>query len=422
MGSLGRDLAAEQLPGDAPRLIAMQRTPRIAVIGGGIGGLAAAVALHRRGIEVAVYEQSAALGEIGAGIAVSPNAVKACRALGIEAEIEAVGCAAEWQIMRNGRSGRIVSRQALGRNRANFGAPHLTLHRADFLDILARALPADRVRMGARCVAVTAGDKAAAVRFADGSEIEADIVVGADGIHSAVRASLFGAGKPRFTRCVCYRGLVPMADVAESINRRDNLLWMGPHGHIVHYPVRSGELLNVVAHIDSDAWTEESWTRRCDRTELIATYRDWHPALLELFQSSQVWYKWALYDRDPLDQWRVGRATLLGDSAHAMLPYLGQGAAMAIEDGCILAACVAGAPDDLDAALARYEMLRKPRTRQAVLGSRQRATENHLASPWARLQRDLKIAIRNRFAADKTLFRAAWLYAYDVATERGTPP
>ena len=180
----------------------------------------------------------------------------------------------------------------------------------------------------------------AVARFADGSEIESDIVVGADGIHSAVRGSLFGPEAPRFTGCLCYRGLIPAADVPSSVNRKDMTLWMGPHGHIVHYPVKRGELLNVVAHYDSDAWTEESWTRKCEQSEVAATYSRWHESLQQLIKSNPNWYKWALYDREPLERWSVGRATLLGDSAHAMLPYLGQGAAMAIEDGCVLAACL----------------------------------------------------------------------------------
>ncbi|HEY5211103.1 MAG TPA: FAD-dependent monooxygenase [Stellaceae bacterium] len=392
----------------------MSRTPRIAIIGGGIGGLAAGLALHRRGLDVMVYEQSPRLSEIGAGLGMAPNAIKACRSLGIEDAVVAAGCAPEFQIMRSWRSGRVISQQPLRDNSSKFGAPHLTLHRADMLEILARALPEASVRLAARCVAVTPGATVATARFADGSEIEADIIVGADGIHSTVRTSLFGTEAPRFTGCVCYRGLVPIGDLPPTINVKDNILWMGPHGHIVHYPVRGGELLNIVAHIDSDSWTEESWNRECEQAELTATYPRWHPALQELFRGTPRWYKWALYDREPLARWRRGRVTLLGDSAHAMLPYLGQGAAMAIEDGCVLASCLAGPPDDLDAALERYEALRRPRTRRAVLGSRARATENHLASPWARLKRDARVAIRNRFAADKTVFQAAWLYAYDV--------
>jgi salicylate hydroxylase len=152
-------------------------------------------------------------------------------------------------------------------------------------------------------------------------------------------------------------------------------------------------------------------------SELTTTYAGWHPDLLRLYPYSARWYKWALYDRDPPEQWSKGRVTLLGDSAHAMLPYLGQGAAMAIEDACVLSAAIARHAHDLDEALLAYERLRVPRARAAVLGSRERARENHLASPWARLKRDVKFALRERFGRDKTVFQTAWLYGYDVGRE-----
>ena len=240
-------------------------------------------------------------------------------------------------------------------------------------------------------------------------------MIGADGIRSAVRARLFGPDAPRFTGCVCWRGLVPMEALEHHPKAAEMTAWWGPHGHVVHYRVRRGELVNFVAHYDSDAWTEESWTRECSRAELIATYARWHDSLLRLFESSERYYKWALFDRDPLEAWGRGRVTLLGDAAHPMLPYLAQGAAMAVEDGCVLAACLEAMPDDPAGALRAYESLRMPRTRRAQLGSRQRATENHLPSPWARLKRDVRLALRSRFAADTTPHQAAWIYEYDVA-------
>jgi salicylate hydroxylase len=394
----------------------MQRAPRVAIIGGGIGGLAAALALNRHGIEATVYEQSASLREIGAGLNLSPNAIKAFRVLGVEEEAIAVGWPTQDQIVRSWRSGRIVTRQErTSEFVARFGATLLTIHRADLLDIFRRALPEASIRRGAVCTGVVTDDAGARARFGDGSEIEADVIVGADGIHSTVRTSLFGPDAPRFTGCICWRGLVPVGSVPPRVDLRATTSWWGPHGHVVHYPVRRGELINFVAHRDSDAWTEESWTHECNRSELIAAYKGWNEAVLRLFEASERYYKWALYDREPLELWGEGRVTLLGDAAHPMLPYLGQGAGMAIEDGCILAALLAEMWDDPTAALRRYERLRMPRTHKAQLGSRQRARENHLASPWARLRRDLRLAIRTRFGADKTPLQAAWLYDYDVA-------
>ena len=397
----------------------MPRTPRVAIVGGGIGGLATALALERRGAETIVCEQSGALSEIGAGLNLTPNTVKALRSLGLNDAVEGIGYETDFLNIRNWKSGRFTSRQRRGDYRREFGAPNLSAHRADLIRILAEALKSTDIRLGERCVSVQGNTRNAVARFADGSEIEADIVVGADGIHSVVRKSLFGADAPRFTGCICWRGMAEAAAVPRDIPVSDGALWMGPHGHVVHYPVRRGELINIVAHLDSDAWTEESWTQECDVSEPMQAYGEWSPALTRLFPYSKHWYKWALYDREPLRAWNQGRATLLGDSAHAMLPYLGQGAAMAIEDGCVLAAMIARDGDDLDAALAGYERLRVPRSRAAVMGSRARAEENHLTSRWARLKRDLKFAWRDRFGADKTAFQVAWLYGYDVGKECG---
>jgi salicylate hydroxylase len=396
----------------------MRRAPRIAIIGGGIGGLAAALALERRGAEVAVYEQSPIHNEIGAGINLTPNAVKAFRALGLEYEIESIGWGSEWLMIRSWKSGRTISQVRRGEFRQKFGAPNLTVHRADLLDVVRGALKTTKIQLGTRCVAVEADDRIAAACFADGSKIEADVVIGADGIHSAVRESLFGADIPRFTGCICWRGMAPVDDVPRDINTADGTMWLGPHGHVVHYRVRRGELVNIVAHVDSDAWTEESWTRECGVAEVMTTYAAWNSALTRLYPCSTRWYKWALYDRDPLEQWSKGRATLLGDAAHAMLPYLGQGAAMAVEDGCVLAAMITRHSEDLGEALVAYERMRAPRAKAAVLGSRARAKENHLASPWAQLKRDVRLALRNRFGGrDTTAFQTAWLYDYDVGKE-----
>ncbi len=364
----------------------MPRAPRILIVGGGIGGLAAALALERRGAETIVCEQASSLSEIGAGLNLTPNAIKALRALGVEDEVNAIASGSDFLNIRSWKSGRYISRTRRGDFKEKFGAPNLSVHRADLLGVLAGALQTTDIRTGMRAVAVEGRAKNAVARFADGSEIEADVVAGADGIHSAVRRSLFGADAPRFTGCICWRGMAPADAVPRDIDIADGALWMGPHGHVVHYPVRRGELLNIVAHFDSDAWTEELWTRECDVSEVMTTYAGWNSQLTRLYPCSERWYKWALYDRDPLLRWRIGRATLLGDSAHAMLPYLGQGAAMAIEDACVLAAMIAKRPDDLDAALSAYESIRAPRAKAAVLGSRARAKENHLPSRFAAAQ------------------------------------
>jgi salicylate hydroxylase len=396
----------------------MARAPRVAIIGGGIAGLAAALALRRRGVEVTVYEQAGELSEIGAGVQMTPNAMNALRLLGLEASAMAVAFEPESQVLRSWKSGRVIYRAPMrGVFRERFGAPLCSFHRADLLSVLAAPLPDRAIRLDARCVAIEPGKASAAAHFADGSTTEADIVVGADGIHSLVRTTLFGADSPRFTGCMCWRGLVPVERIPPGVIEPSSLNWMGPHGHVVHYYVRRGEMVNFVAIHDTDQWTEESWIREADRDELMATYARWNKKLLRLFECSDRYFKWGLFDREPLPQWTKGRVTLLGDSAHAMLPFLAQGAAMGIEDGCALAELVARLPDDLDEALRRYEGLRVPRTRRAVLGSRERAKLNHLPSRWARLKRDVEYLSRRVLYADGTAHRVAWLYGYDVAAE-----
>jgi salicylate hydroxylase len=396
----------------------MARTPRVAIIGGGIAGLAAALALHRRGVEVTVYEQAGALSEIGAGVQMTPNAMNALRLLGLEESAMAVAFEPASQILRSWRSGRVIYRTPIrGVFRERFGAPLCSFHRADLLSVLAAPLRDRAIRLDARCVAIEPAEASAAAHFADGSTIEADIVVGADGIHSLVRTSLFGADSPRFTGCMCWRGLVPAERIPPGLIEPSSLNWMGPHGHVVHYYVRRGEMVNFVAIHDTDQWTEESWIREADRDELMATYAGWNEKLLRLFECSDRYFKWGLFDREPLPRWTKGRVTLLGDSAHAMLPFLAQGAAMGIEDACTLGELVARLPDNLDEALRRYEDLRVLRTRRAVLGSRERAKLNHLPSRWARLKRDVEYLTRRVLYPDGTAHRVAWLYGYDVAAE-----
>ncbi len=391
---------------------------KIAVIGGGLGGAAAALALHRRGYEVALYEKAPELGEIGAGLNLSPNAMKAFRYLGIEDQAVETGYQAREQVIRSFRSGRVIARpRRAGDIAEKYGAEFITMHRADRLNLLVSALPDRLFHTDAACTGAETRNGVALARFADGREIEADIVIGADGIHSAVRDSVFGKTEPRFTGCICWRGLVHRDALPDPAFAQQMQAWWGPHGHIVHYPVRrDGELVNFVAHYDSDGWTGESWTYECDRSELMETYAGWNADLLGLIESSDRYYKWALYDRDPLASWIDGRVALLGDSAHPMLPYLGQGGCMAIEDGCVLAEAISRSPGDLDTALSEYQRVRKPRATRAQFGSRFRARQNHLVSPWARFRRDVKMAWNSRFGADSSAGQASAFYEYDVAS------
>ena len=388
---------------------------RVAIIGGGIGGLTAANALSRAGIEVAVYEAAAELREIGAGVALQPNAMNVLRAIGLEDNVRNVAGRSKWQVMHNWKTGRVIGKTSRQQQAASFGTTGATVHRADLLDVLAGGLPSGVVTLGKRCTGARSDGGVAVARFADGSEAEADVIVGADGIHSAVRGSLFGPDAPRFTGKICYRSVVPVDAVSGAAPANDNAQWLGPHGTIVLYPVRRDELINVVCHYDDEGYRHESWVSRCEQSEVLERYNGWHESLLRAFSAGDVWYKWALYDRDPIAQWTRGRATVLGDAAHPMLPYLGQGACQAIEDGVVLAAALAARADDPVAALALYERSRRPRASQVVLASRERGLSNHLVSPLAAFRRDVSIAVKRRFGRDPDGRGTGWIPEYDAS-------
>jgi salicylate hydroxylase len=392
----------------------MRRKTRIAVIGGGIGGCTAAHALLQRGFEVHVYEAQPELKEIGAGVALGPNGMKAMRALGLEQAVRGVAYQRDYQYLLSWKSGRVISKTSRADAEKRYGAAGCTIHRADLLDVLSSRLPTEVVTLAARGVEVNTHGNVAWAKFRDGTEIEADAVIGADGIHSAVRASLFGADSPRFTGKICYRSVIPVDAVPGPAVQEGT--WLGPHGAIVIYGVRRGELINVVAHHDDDTYKHESWITECDRQEPIARYGKWHESLKRLFSASQVWYKWALYDRDPIPQWTKGRVTILGDAAHPMLPYLGQGANQAMEDGCVLAMALEAMPDDVTGALQLYERSRRPRASQVVLEARARGVDNHLVSPLAALKRDTLIWLRQRISPDRGGRGLTWIPAYDAGS------
>lgn len=395
----------------------MARTTRVAVIGGGIGGLAAAHALRRRRVEVTVYEATPELKEIGAGVALGPNAMKALRAIELDDAVRKIGWESEFQTLRNGLNGRVISKTPRSVAAHQYGTGGCSAHRADLLDALAGNLPKELVVLSARCDGVRNEGSTAVAHFTNGDEIEADVIIGADGIHSRVRESLFGPDAPRFTGKICYRSVIPIDALEDGMRMRDTGTWLGPHGTIVLYGVRRGELINVVCHHDDENYKHESWIAECDRQEVVERYSRWHESLLRLFSAGDVWYKWALYDRDPIPRWTLGRITLLGDSAHPMLPYLGQGACQAIEDGVVLAAALERSAEDLPSALALYERARRPRASRVVLAARARGVENHLSSPVASLRRDVLIAIRKRFTKDRASGRGdPWIGMYDAGS------
>lgn len=346
--------------------------PSVAIIGGGIGGLFAANALIAHGLKVQVFEQAPALGEVGAGVFITPNSVRQLERVGLRAAVEKWGARVgpRSRYFRDDGSpiAPVQVTDSQGWN-ATFG-----MHRADMIGVLAAALPVGVVNADRRAIGFAQDDKAARVTFAGGAVAEADVVVGCDGIHSAMRPFVFPPSQPVFSGTVAYRGLVPHASVPHWPKDAWQM-WLGRGKHFLVFPVRAGELVNYVGFVPADAKMKESWTAKGDPDALRAEFAGWDPRIEELLRHVDSTFKWALYDREPLPTWSKGRLTLLGDAAHPMLPHLGQGANQSIEDGMALATILSRADSrTAPAALVAYERLRRER----VAGVQRGARENGL--------------------------------------------
>ena len=390
-------------------------TLSVAIIGGGIGGLSAALALLREGFDVQVYEQAARFGEIGAGIQISPNAARLLYRYGLAAAMDRYGVRPRAVHQKRWDDARTLQRALLGPDvEARFGAPYFHFHRGDLAALLAEAIPTERTHAGHRLVDLQERGSRIVVRFDNGASAEADLVIGADGIHSRVRHLVFGPEKPRFTGCVAWRGLVP----AERISHLDIEVashnWMGPGAHCVHYWVSAGQFMNVVCVVEHGAWTSESWTDRGRVEDVLALYEGWHPTVRGLISAFPETFIWALHDRLPLPRWSQGRVTLLGDACHPMLPMMAQGAAQAIEDGAALAALLKAMPDDVPAALRRYEDVRKPRATRLQEASAANRVRFHFPDGPEQQKRDAAMAV----SGDRSFDNIAWLYEHDAAQAR----
>jgi salicylate hydroxylase len=396
----------------------MPQQPHVIVVGAGLGGLTAAACLHRKGVRVTVLEQASQLGEIGAGVQLAPNALKVLRFLGLEQRAGEVGFEPAAHVVRNWKTSDVLAYTPYkGTLEKVFGAAYYGYHRADLHEILRSAVPAGCIRLSAKCTSVREEGAEAVVVLADGTEVRGDAVIGADGIHSAVRASLFGPEDPRFTGNACWRGLTPVSAMEPGLIQPDMTVWFGPGASVVHYYIRGGSVVNWVAMFESDQWAEESWTARGSRDEMLERFADWHPTIRALLAGSPDCLKWGLFDRDPLPQWSKGRATLMGDACHPMLPYLAQGACMAIEDGYAVAAAIARAEGDVAGALRRYEEQRRERTARVQMTARARAVENHTRDEAVMRARDERFArLRAEAAKGKHAYGIEWIYEHDVTS------
>ncbi len=384
----------------------------ILIAGGGIGGLAAALSLAEQGFGVDVFEQAAEFGEIGAGIQLSANCTKVLFGLGLEEPLRKIAFLPEGSEMRDWKSGKTISTSTLGeRALQKFGAPYFHVHRADLMVVLAEAAQAHEcIRLHTDMEVTTVEQEEGRVTLKAGSDAyTGDVLIGADGIRSVVRSHLFGAEAPTFTGNVAWRGLVPVDRLPKDLIRPVATVWWGPGKHFVHYYVRRGQLVNCVCVVEKDGWEVESWTEKGEHAELMADFDGWHDTIQTLIANMDPMscYKWALFDRPPMPKWGDGHITLLGDACHPTLPFMAQGAAMAIEDGAVLARCLATG-NDVPTSLKKYEDLRRDRTARIQMGSRRNASIFHA--------RGFKAMARN-LAAKKAAGKAFdWVYQYDPLT------
>jgi salicylate hydroxylase len=342
------------------------------VVGGGIGGLTAALSLLRAGLQVQVYEQAAELAEVGAGLQLSPNATRVLQHLGLGPALSRTAVLPEALESRHWQDGRLLGSYRVNGSPPQYGAPHYLVYRPHLLDVLVSALPADTIRLGWQAAGLVQDPGCATVEFTGGRRATADLVVAADGIHSALRAVLFGADQPVFSGTVAYRGLLPADRVRHLRIPNTSTKWWGPRPehHLVHYHLAHGDLVNVVGVVPED-WRMESWVAEGTTADLAAAFRDFHAPVPELTAAAERVYKFAIFDRPPLPEWTAGRVTLLGDACHPMVPFMAQGAAMAVEDAAILGRCLQEcAASGVASALRRYSAVRRQRTGRMQAGSR----------------------------------------------------
>jgi salicylate hydroxylase len=388
--------------------------PRILIAGAGIGGIVAALALLTRGFIVELYEQAADLREIGAGVQISPNGSRVLCALGLRSAMEAIASIPKAKDMRLFNTGQAWRVQDLGATaEQRFGSPYWLLHRGDFHQVLVQALTErapDALHVGARVVDFQQGEDGVTLLLDGGEQVLGDVLIGADGVHSRVRHALFGTGRATFTGFMAWRGVVPMHRLPPALRQEYGNTWIGPHGHVVTYPLRRGELLNFVTAIERDDWLIESWSEAGTVEECRRDFAPWHQDVLTIIDAIDVPYKWAMLGREPLEHWSVGCVTLLGDACHPTLPFLAQGANMAIEDAMVLARCLDCF--DVPEALRRYEAARLDRTSRIVRGSLENVSRYHnpqLADPAT--AQDFMV---REFAPRAVGARYDWLYEYDA--------
>jgi salicylate hydroxylase len=387
---------------------------RIAIAGAGVAGLTTALALLQQGFKVDVFEQASQLGELGAGLQISPNGSRVLQALGLEAALKTCVSQAQGKEIRMWNTGQRWKLFDLGEDcLARFGAPYWMVHRGDLHRVLVEAFNArsDRpVRLNARVVNARSTEAGVTFELNDGSQHSADGLLAADGVHSVLREQLLGEDKAQFTGLLAWRGLVPVECLSAHLQAQVGTNWVGPGAHVITYPVRGGQLMNVVGIIEREGWRSESWTERGTHAELLQDFGHWHADVCELMSAIEQPFKWALLGRAPQTGWAQGNICLLGDAAHPTLPFLAQGANMAIEDAAVMARCLA-LDEPTEQALARFEKLRWQRTADIVNRSRDNAQRFHnpqLSDPAKAVD-----YVSSEWEPEKVRRRYDWMFEYD---------
>jgi len=391
---------------------------RVLIAGAGLGGLAAALALLRHGIDVDVYEQATALGEVGAGVQLSPNGTRILAHLGIADAVAARASEAAAKEIRLWSTGQRWPLFDLGaRAVERYGSPYWTLYRPDLIQALADGIRREKpgaIHLAARIAGFHQDQRQATLHLEDGRRISADALVGADGIHSRIRATLFGPADATFTGLVAWRGVIPATRLPPHLTASVGVNWVGPGRHVIHYPLRRGELVNFVGIVERHDWTVESWTAQGTQAELAADFPGWHADIHTLIRAIDTPHKWALKLRPPLAAWSQGRVTLLGDACHPTLPMLAQGAVQALEDGLVLARALTQIPS-IPAALLSYEATRRDRTARVIQGSAENARRFH--DPSLATAAGAAAYVAREWAEPRVEQRYDWLFRYQADTE-----